>query len=387
MSTVLRSLAHLARALVLVPVLLAAGMPQADDGGAWRDRLAAALDRAEAEGHSGLGVYVLDLASGESVSHRGAERWYLASMVKVPVAIAVLRAIERGQFTLDTTLLLRADDYVDGGGTINQRAPDTPLSIAALMEQMIIHSDNTASDMLIGLVGLDAVNAVVAELAPEGSIGPVTRLSDVRHLVYGRLVPDALRLGGTDLVALNRVRDDGARLALLARLTGTPVAHMRLPSLQAAYDGFYASGLNSGRLDGYAQILVALHEGRAVGPRHTAYLLGLMRRVATGTQRIQPGLPADVRWEHKTGTQRGRFCDAGLVRAGRADAPRYVAVVACTRGDLSLARSELALRRVGAALCRSGLITNGVPDAPSCPSLPAAAAAAAAAPAARPVRR
>jgi Beta-lactamase enzyme family len=36
------------------------------------------------------------------------------------------------------------------------------------MEQMIIHSDNTASDMLIDLVGTAQVNAVVAGLVPQG---------------------------------------------------------------------------------------------------------------------------------------------------------------------------------------------------------------------------
>ena len=121
-----------------------------------------------------------------------------------------------------------------------------------------------------------------------------------------------------------------------------------------------------------------LVDGRALGRPMTDYLLQVMERTATGTRRIKAGLPPDARFAHKTGTQRRRICDAGLVTTPRtADAAR-VLVVACVRGDLSLERSERALQQVGAALCRSGLLTRGVPDAPTCPvAVPAAVPAAA----------
>ncbi len=91
-------------------------------------------------------------------------------MVKVPVAIAVLRGVERGDFTLDTPVTLRASDYVDGAGSTNRKPVGAAVRIRALLEQMIIHSDNTASDMLIDLVGIAEVNAVVESLVP-GAFG------------------------------------------------------------------------------------------------------------------------------------------------------------------------------------------------------------------------
>jgi len=54
------------------------------------------------------------------------------------------------------------------------------------------------------------------------------------------------------------------------------------------------------------------------------------------------------------------------VPRGDGMAPQRVVLVACVRDAPSLPRAERALRQVGQALCRSGLITKGIPDAPTC---------------------
>lgn len=331
-------------------------------------RLSADLARIDTQGGPRIGVYVRDLASGETAALHAAEPWYLASTVKVPVAVAVLRGIARGEYALDSPITLRAADYVDGAGRTNSHAVGTALPIRYLLEQMIIHSDNTASDMLIGLVGLAQVNAVVQDLAPEG-FGPITTLAEVRRATYGHLVPAAQRLGGRDLLVLRQQRTDDDRLQYLARVVRVPVAQFRLPTLEQAYDAYYASGLNTGRLDAYGELLSQLVAGKLLPDEQTRYLLGLMDRTATGTQRLKAVLPPGVRFAHKTGTQRARFCDAGIVHAPEGRHDRGVLVVTCTQGELSIVRAERAMRQVGAALCRSGLLTQGVPDAPACPAV------------------
>jgi beta-lactamase class A len=338
----------------------------------WATRLSASLSQIDADHTARIGVHVRDLDTGETVSHQSTQRWYLASMVKVPVAIAVLRGVERGDFTLDTPVTLRASDYVDGAGNTNRQPVGASIRIRALLEQMMLYSDNTASDMLIDLVGIAEVNAVVESLVP-GRFGRITRLSDVRRAIYGQLTPRAERLEGRDLLALRRQPSDAERLRLLSHLTGTPVAEFRQPSLDAAYAAYYASGLNTAPLDAYGELLGALVDGKALRPTYTGYLLAMMERVVTGKRRIQLGLPKDVRFAQKTGTQRGRICDGGLIRTqAAASSPRRVLVVACTRDEPSLERSETALAQVGAAICRSGLLNEGVPDASSCPALPGA---------------
>ena len=357
----------------------------------WQTRLHAGLAAIDpGENSPPPGVYVRDLASGESASFHGDENWYLASTVKVPIAIAVLRAVEQKRLSLDTLVTLRSGDYVDGSGSTNRLPAGSVLQVRKLMEQMIIHSDNTASDLLIDQVGIGRVNAVVAELVPHAGFGPVTSLADVRRAVYGGLSPAAEKLSGGDWLRLNALPDDTARLKLFSSLTGVAPSAFHHGSLDAAYDAYYASGANSARLDAYADLLAALVGGRAVGPESTHYLLGLMGRIATGRQRVGAGLPPGTAFAHKTGTQRRRICDSGIVSTGgkRGQPLQQVLLVSCVRDAPSLKRAENTLMQVGQALCRSGLITQGIPDAPTCHTAPGTSrrAPAAAAPVAVPGR-
>ena len=331
----------------------------------WDVRLVSELSALDRQSRPEIGVYVRDLTTGTAALYKADEDWYIASMVKVPVAIAVMRGVEAGQFTLDTPLRIRAADYVDGGGATNRHPVATPLTVRYLMEQMIIHSDNTASDMLIGLVGLSELNALVKSLVPEG-FHRITTLAEVRRQVYGLMTPAARQLSGQDLLRIHRERGDGARLAMLSQITGVPVARFKLKSLESAYTAYYAGGYNSARLDAYGELLALLFQSHALNAESTDYMVKLMERTATGPQRIKAGLPPGVRYAHKTGTQRRRVCDSGLVRVTQIGRDTRAIVVACARGELSLTHSETALREVGNAICRSGLLTHGVIDAPSC---------------------
>jgi len=65
----------------------------------WVAKLPDELAAVDAQNRVRIGVYVRDLDTGASASWRAEQRWYLASMVKVPVAMAVLRGMERGLYT------------------------------------------------------------------------------------------------------------------------------------------------------------------------------------------------------------------------------------------------------------------------------------------------
>jgi len=334
----------------------------------WARPLLARLAEIEARPGPRIGVYVRDLDTGEFAGFHAEEPWYLASTVKVPIAIAVLRAVERGELTLDTPVTLRESDYVDGAGSTNRQPAGSRIPVRKLLEQMIIYSDNTASDLLIGTVGIGAVNRTLRSLVPAG-FGRITLLGDVRRQIYGELNPAARKLAGRDWLQLHAQPSDAARLLLFSQLADVPPASFHEVSLDAAYDRYYAGTDNTGRLDAYGELLAALAEGRALGPASTDYLLGLMQRIATGRHRVGAGLPPTVDFAHKTGTQRRRFCDSGIVSVPRDQgSPQRVLLVACARQDASLARSERALMQIGEAVCRSGLITKGVTDAPTCHS-------------------
>ncbi|TDK23047.1 serine hydrolase [Luteimonas aestuarii] len=333
---------------------------------AWTLELERRLEAVDAAYAGDIGVYVRHLGRDESFSYRAEEPWYLASGVKVPIAIAVMRAIERGELALDTRVTLRESDFVDGAGGTNAYRAGTRLRVSWLLEQMIVHSDNTASDVLIRTVGIEQVNRVAAELGRVDGMH-ITTLADVRRLAYGQLHPSASGLRSQDLFALQRAGAGQARVRRLVQLLAITPADLLRPDLDSAFEAYYATHANSASLVEFGRMLAALSEGRALGAEGTTYLLDVMSRVQTGSRRIRAGLPAGTRFEHKTGTQHRRTCDLGIATVpalapGRP--PARVVIAACARGTATAA-GERALRDVGAAVTASGVFM----EAPSRPTV------------------
>lgn len=308
-----------------------------------------------------IGVYVQHLDRRESYAYRADESWYLASGVKIPVAIAVMRAVEDGALSLDTRIALRETDFVDGAGGTNRYPAGTRLKVAYLLEQMVVFSDNTASDVLIRSVGLERVNAVAADLIDARM--RITTLGDVRRLAYGQFHPGASRLSAQELLALQRSPAGQARVNRLAQLLAVTPNEFMQPDLTGAFEAYYATHVNSATLVDYGRMLATLAEGQALGDEGTRYLLDLMARVQTGKQRIVAGLPRQVGFAHKTGTQYRRTCDLGIATVpatARTAQPARVVIAACARGT-GTAAGERALRDIGAAITASGVFVDTPP--------------------------
>jgi beta-lactamase class A len=86
-----------------------------------------------------------------------------ASLIKVPLAIAVLDAlVAQAAFALDTPVVLREADRVDGTGSVDTAPAGTIKTVRELIGHALRESDNTASNLLIDLVGMERVNGWLA---------------------------------------------------------------------------------------------------------------------------------------------------------------------------------------------------------------------------------
>lgn len=338
----------------------------------WAETLKQTLLNIDRDHGGQLGVYIKDFQSGVVVSLRGDEQWYLASGIKVPVAIAVLRMVERGELSLDTELYLRETDYVDGAGPTNWQDADSTLTVAYLLKQMLTVSDNTASDILIRTVGIDKVNELTAELVPSG-LGIVTSLADVRRHTYSSFHETAFNLSGRDFLALRKHNDEHMRIATLADILGMDASDFELTDLDSAFRAYYATNLNAGTLRAFGELLQAITAGAALNPSNTQYLLDLLVAVKTGDARIKAGLPESVVFAHKTGTQHRRACDLGIAMNKTTPAPEneqateqtaentelsHVVINVCTRDFDALSSAEGAMRAVGNAVTKSGILNK-----------------------------
>lgn len=72
-----------------------------------------------------------------------------ASTIKVPLAIVYYDKINNGEISKETTLLYKAEHYEAGSGTTSSiYKPGNYVPISFLLEQMIVNSDNTATQIL-----------------------------------------------------------------------------------------------------------------------------------------------------------------------------------------------------------------------------------------------
>lgn len=319
----------------------------------WKEKMTRELAKVSKE-KGELGVFVKDLSTGEEFSFGADKTWYLASGVKVPVAIELLRQVEGKKFSLEDTLRLKESDLIDGNGETNFQKIGTDLTLRYLLEQMIIHSDNTASDLLIRKVGLRNVNATVARLVSAG-FHEITTLSDVRRFAYSGIHPSAMKLRNLEIRLLKEEADDQSKMRKLASILQLPQERTHGKSLQGAFAAYYARNLNSASLAAYGELLRRLAAGEALDAAGTSLLLGIMQRVETGKNRIRAGLPRGLVWAHKTGTQYARVCDFGL--AWKPENPGHKVVIAsCASGFATTAKAEATLKRLGKIVGASGVL-------------------------------
>lgn len=81
-----------------------------------------------------------------------------ASLVKVPLAVAVYEAARRARLSLDQCVSRRQLGVTAYSSILEVFQPDHPFTLAELCGLMLSTSDNPTSQYLLELVGMDAVN-------------------------------------------------------------------------------------------------------------------------------------------------------------------------------------------------------------------------------------
>jgi len=93
-----------------------------------------------------------------------------ASVIKVPVALTVLTEIACGRLDGRTRVLLPAARRTPGPVGVSLMDDDVEMSLRDLTSLMLTISDNPSTDALVGAVGVDAVNEVLASLGLTGTL-------------------------------------------------------------------------------------------------------------------------------------------------------------------------------------------------------------------------
>jgi beta-lactamase class A len=212
--------------------------------------LSAQLDQIAKTVHGRVGGSALMIETGQSASVRGGDRFPMESVCKLPIAMAILNDIDRGDLTLHEKLRVLPADLVPPAvhsPLRDQNPHGTELSVRELLQFTIQQSDGTASDVLLRLAG-----------------GPRRVTSYTRRLVGSG-------------IAIEEPENALAR------------------SDKAGYRNWATP-------DASVALLQSLQEGRALSAASRELLLDLLTTTSTSTHRIQGLLPQGTPVGHKTGT-------------------------------------------------------------------------------------
>jgi len=99
------------------------------------------------------GVWVKHLTTGEEADVRADETFNSASVIKIPVLVLAFQMAEKGALSLDERITIRKEDVRGGSGIFRHHDAGLQPTLRDVLMQMVITSDNTATDLAIAKVG------------------------------------------------------------------------------------------------------------------------------------------------------------------------------------------------------------------------------------------
>jgi beta-lactamase class A len=240
-----------------------------------------------------MGVAAFDPAGRRWITLNADARFPTASAIKTAVMVEVFHRIAAGSLRRDQLVTLEESDKVGGSGVLHSLRAGAQYSVADLQYLMIALSDNTATNMLLELVGARAV----------------TERMEAYGLRETRLYRPSFRGGRAEI-------------------------H---PEEEREF------GLGSSTPREMARLMALIAEGRAVSREASEEMLALLRKQQSREMipRLLPGAEAGVTVANKMGQDTEKLADGkgrrGAVRVDAAivDTPkgRYVIAIFARRTD------------------------------------------------------
>src|SRR3989344_108996 len=143
------------------------------------------------EADQNVSIYFEYLPTGASIAINKDAEFYPASLLKVPVAMAVAKKVERGDWKWTNELVLMSADKDDGFGTLHKEPANSTHTIEKLVRLSLSDSDNTAHFMLARNLEVEEIEDVYDHMGLKDFLKSDGRLSAKRYSVMMRALHSA----------------------------------------------------------------------------------------------------------------------------------------------------------------------------------------------------
>ena len=271
------------------------------------------------------GVYVKHLKTGEEAAVNADDAFSSASVIKLTIMVRAFQLVDQQKLKLDERVEIGRADLRDGTGVLQFHDLGQTPTIKDLITEMVITSDNTATDMMVTKIGgVDSLNLWLrASGFPHLSM--VARGHVYRRKLLALVNPEFESLTPEETTGLQYAMQDSPLFALYAPLfTGERakwVAMVRDPANRKTI----ANGRNTLSVQNHdywlgdmnpretGRLVEAIERGTMTSAASAATMRTIMSRQQLGMRRLPHFL--DVPVSHKTGDSPVIANDVGMVYA------------------------------------------------------------------------
>lgn len=277
-----------------------------------------------------LGAMIVHLESGRSVAINADRAFPMASTMKVPVAVHILKLVDEGRLSLQQQVTLGQDDvYPEMGGPMDLHlSAGSAISVRDLLHMMITVSDNNATDILVRLGG------------GTGAVTQRMRTLGIDELRVDRYI--------WELLANYRGNDASQTMPLgpaeYANLSRSP----RSEELRRSHaDAWNADPRDTSSARAMSQLLARIWRGQVLSAGSQQVLQQIMLDTRTGSGRLRGMLPMGTPVAHKTGTVGDVINDVGVITLP--DGQGHVVVAVFVQSRASSAERDAAIAQLARA--------------------------------------
>ena len=293
-----------------------------------------------------IGYSIIHIPTSAKLSNQGSKQYPLASVFKVPVLIETCLQLQDNvlPFNVDKQLTIKKEDFCIGSGELIEAPVNSKITLDKALNLMITISDNTATDMIVHLIGAGNIHRLMRDLKlNDNYIFMSNRQAWLICLGKGSLIksdnPDEIAHTWKQLTPRQRlalaqeVEEDNKNLSksqfqALEDRSGARYTFTQQRNVAETVD-------NQSSPDDFSMLLAKLWRQEILAPDWTEYALSILAAQEYNS-RIPRYLPKGTKTYHKTGTISGVVNDSGIIISKRGN-PLAITVfvknVGCGQND------------------------------------------------------